>query len=47
MVQALVVDALEAIDDAERAGLRQERVIVDEAPEREQAVQRCRRPGSP
>ena len=36
--QAFVVDASQAVDDADVAGLRQERRVVDEAPEREQAV---------
>ena len=39
VVQALEVDAGEAIHDAEVAGLREERVVVDESPEREQAVE--------
>ena len=38
VVEALVVDALQPIDEPERAGLRQERRVVDESPEREQAV---------
>src|SRR5581483_5963479 len=36
LIEALVVNADEPIDQAEGAGLRQKRVFVDEAPQREQ-----------
>ena len=32
--QAFVVDASQPVDDADVAGLRQERRVIDEAPER-------------
>ena len=36
--QAFVVDASQPIGDANVAGLRQERRVIDEAPERNEAV---------
>ena len=38
MRQPFVVDASNAVDHADVAGLRQERGVVDESPERQQAV---------
>src|SRR5581483_3544075 len=44
MIQALVVGPAHAVHDADGTGLRQEGVFVDEAPERQQAVERARLP---
>ena len=38
VIEAFVVCSGETIDDAERAGLRQEGVIIDEAPQRQERV---------
>src|SRR4051812_30521713 len=38
LVEALVVDAGEAVDHADMSGLREKCVLVDETPDREQAV---------
>ena len=38
VVEAFVVDALQTVDQAERAGLRQEHRVVDESPECQQAM---------
>ena len=42
MGQALVVDAPNPVHDADMAGLRQERRVVDEAPQRQQTVDAAR-----
>ena len=39
VIQALEVDAGQAIDDAKVAGFREERVVVHESPQRDQAVE--------
>ena len=42
MVETLEVDALQAIEHADRAGLREERGVIHEPPERDEAVQGTR-----
>ena len=42
MRQALVVDAPNPVHDADMAGLREERRVVDESPERQEAVHAAR-----
>src|ERR1700674_57346 len=42
MVETLEVDALQAIEHAHRAGLREERGVIHESPERNETIQRAR-----